>query len=103
PRDDDLLLLRRWLDLDDHARRAAAAGHAVRRQTALQRALLGSRGPDDLPLHHSRLRRARELRDPADDRRTGHGLPAPERPFVLAAAACGADDALELPRPGLRL
>ena len=27
-----------------------------------------------------------ELRDPADDRRAGHGVPAPERAVVLAAA-----------------
>ena len=27
-----------------------------------------------------------ELRDPADDRRAGHGVPAPERALLLAAA-----------------
>ena len=32
------------------------------------------------------VRRARQLRDPADDRRRRHGVPAPERALVLAAA-----------------
>ena len=41
---------------------------------------------DDLPGHHPDLRGARELRDPADDRRAGHGVPAPERAQLLAAA-----------------
>ena len=45
----------------------------------------------------------RELRDPADDRRAGHGLPAPERALVLDAAGGRRDDAGELLRRGRRL
>ena len=41
---------------------------------------------DDLPGHHPDLRGARELRDPAHDRRARHGVPAPERAQLLAAA-----------------
>ena len=66
--------------------------------THVQRALLGARVADDLPLHHPGLRGARELRHPADDRRAGHGVPAPERALVLAAADRRPDHALELPR-----
>ena len=36
----------------------ARPGHAVRRSADLQRALLGARVADDLPVHHPRLRRA---------------------------------------------
>ena len=35
----------------------AQPGHAVRRHADLQRARLGARGADDLPLHHPRVRR----------------------------------------------
>ena len=45
----------------------------------LQRALLDPRRADDLRLRDPDLRRARELRAAADDRRAGHGVPAPER------------------------
>ena len=83
----DLLLLhRRRPDGDADARRARPAGHAVRGPEHLQRAVLGARLADDLPVHHPGVRRDRELRDPADDRRAGHGVPAPERAVVLDAA-----------------
>ena len=102
PGDDDRLLRDRRPAGDVHARRAGAAGDAVRRQPDLQRALLGARGADDLPVRDPGLRRARELRDPADDRRAGHGVPAPERALVLAAADRRDHDGLELPRPRRR-
>ena len=103
PRHDDLLLRRRRPDGDDVPRRARAARHAVRGQPDLQRPGLGARGADDLPVRHPGVRRARELRDPADDRRAGHGVPAPERALVLAAADRRLHDAAQLPRPGRRV
>ena len=59
---------------------------------AVQRPDLGARRADDLPLHHPGVRRARELRDPADARRRRHGVPAPERAQLLDAADRGRDD-----------
>ena len=91
--DDDLLLPRRRPAGDGRTRRARAAGDAVHRHGDLQRPLLGARLADDLPLRHPGLRRARELRHPADDRRAGHGVPAPERAVVLDAADRRDDDA----------
>ena len=102
PGHDDRLLRDRRPAGDVHARRAGAAGDAVRRQPDLQRPLLGARGADDLPVRDPGLRRDRQLRDPADDRRAGHGLPAPERALVLAAADRRDHDGLELPRPRRR-
>ena len=84
--DDDLLLPDRRPARDAHARRARQAGNAVRGQPDLQRSVLGPRLADDLPVRDPGLCRARELRHPADDRRAGHGVPAPERPLVLVAA-----------------
>ena len=50
----------------------------------LRRALLDARDHDDLLLHHpDDDGRVRELPDPADDRRAGHGLPAHERAQLL--------------------
>ena len=72
---------------DAGARRAGGAGLAVRRRQRLQRALQRPRVADDLPVHHPGLRGAGELRPAADDRRAGHGVPAPERAVVLDAAA----------------
>ena len=86
PRDDVLLLRDRRADGDGVPRRAREARPPVRRHADLQRADLRARGADDLPLHHPRLRRARELRRAADARRPGHGLPPPERALVLAAS-----------------
>jgi cytochrome c oxidase subunit 1 len=43
---------------------------------------------------------AGELRAAADDRRAGHGLPAPERAVVLDAAGRRHDDAAVVPGPG---
>ena len=42
---------------DDLPRRARESGHAVRRHADLQRARVGARGADDLPLHHPGVRR----------------------------------------------
>ena len=100
PRDDDLLLRRRRADGDDLPRRARPPRDAVRRQPDLQRPDLGARGADDLPVRHPRVRRPGELRDPADDRRAGHGLPAPERALVLAAADRRLHDAALVHRSG---
>ena len=68
PGDDHRLLRDRRPAGDVHARRAGAAGDAVRRQPDLQRPLLGARGADDLPVRDPGLRRDRQLRDPADAR-----------------------------------
>ena len=98
-----LLLHRRRPDGDADARGARPARHAVRGSEHLQRAVLGARLADDLPVHHPGVRRDRELRDPADDRRAGHGVPAPERALLLDAAGGGRDDAGVLLRRGRRL
>ena len=84
--DDDLLLPRRRPPRDARARRAREAGNAVLRQPDVQRPLLGPRVADDLPVRHPGVRRAGELRRAADARRARHGVPAPERALVLAAA-----------------
>ena len=87
-----LLHARRRPAGDAGARGAGGAGLAVRRLERLQRALQRPRVADDLPVHHPGLRRAGELRPAADDRRAGHGLPAPERAVVLDAADRRHDD-----------
>ncbi len=68
------------------ARRAGHSGRAVLLTGHLQRPVLGACRADDLPVHHPRLRRARQRRHPADAGRPGHGLPAPQRALVLDAA-----------------
>ena len=73
-------------DRDGDARRARPAGHPDRRPERLQRALLDPRRADDLRLRDPGLRRDRELRPAADDRGAGHGVPAPQRAQLLAAA-----------------
>ena len=103
PLHDVHLLRARRADGDDLPRRARAAGSPVRRRPDLQRPRLDACGPDDLPLHHPRLRRPGELRRPADARRAGHGVPAAERALVLAAADRRNHVPLQLPRPGRRL
>ena len=95
---DVLLLHRRRPGGDDGARRARQARHADRRSGLLRRPLLDARRVHDLPVHHPRLRGDRELRPAADDRRAGHGVPAPERAVVLDAA----DGGPPLPRLLLR-
>ena len=87
-----LLHARRRPAGDARARRARRAGLAVRRRERLQRPVQRPRVADDLPVHHPGLRRAGELRPAADDRRAGHGLPAPERAVVLDAAGRRPDD-----------
>ena len=77
--------------------RAGAAGPAGGGPEHLQRAVLRPRLADDLPGRDPDLRGARELRAPAHDRRAGHGVPAPERAQLLAAAGGGSDDDVELP------
>ncbi len=84
---------------DADARRARAAGDAVRHAGGVQRAVLDARDAADLPVRRPRVRRARELRAAADDRRAGHGFPAAQRAVVLAAADGGNHDADELPGP----
>ena len=77
-------------DGDGHPRRAVPAGPAGRRSGLLQ--------PDDHPARphhgvrrdHAGLRRIRQLADPDDDRRAGHGVSAAEQLELLAAAAGGA-------------
>ena len=81
-----LLHARRRPAGDGRARGARGAGHAVRGLERLQRAVQRPRVADDLPVHHPGLRGAGELRAAADDRRAGHGVPAPERAVVLDAA-----------------
>ena len=73
-------------DGDAHARRARRAGPPVRRPEHVQRPVQRPRVAADLPVHHPGVRRPGELRAAADDRRAGHGVPAPERAVVLAAA-----------------
>ena len=69
---------------------ALAAGgaeqHADQRR-ALQRAAHAPWHDDDLPVRRPGDGRLRQLLRAADDRRPGHGLPAPQRALVLAAAA----------------
>ncbi len=83
--------------------RARAAGREVRGREHLQRPLLGPRLDPDLLLRDPRLRGPRELRAAADDRRARHGLPAPERALLLAAAARRDHHAAELPRARRRV
>ena len=82
-----LLLLRGRPDGDADPGRAGPAGHPDRRRGDLQQPLLHPRGADDLRLRDPGLRRHRQLRPAADDRRPGHGLPAPQRAQLLDAAA----------------
>ena len=97
------LLLHRRPVRDDHAGRARSARHPDRRSRRLQRPLLDPRGDHDLPLRHPGLRRDRELRAAADDRRAGHGVPAPERAQLLDAADRRDPFPDELPGPRRRL
>src|ERR1019366_6957846 len=73
---------------------------AVPHSRAVQRRLLGPRDAADLPVRDPGVRGAGELRTAADDRRPRHGVPPPQRPVLLAAAARRPDDADELPGPG---
>ena len=75
----------------------AQPGAAVRRREHLQRPSQRARLDPDLLLHHPRVRGLRQLRDPDHDRSARHGVPALERPLLLAAAGGRADHALELP------
>ena len=94
-----LLLLRRRPDGDADPGRAGPAGHPDRRRRHLQQPLLDPRGADDLRLRDPGLRRDRQLRPAADDRRAGHGLPAPQRAQLLDAAAGRPALHRQLPRP----
>ncbi len=95
-----LLPVRRRPAGDADPRSAGQARDAVPDPRAVQRRVLGPRHAADLPVRDPGVRRARQLRAAADDRRAGHGVPAPERALLLAAADRRADDADELPRPG---
>ena len=68
---------------------AGGAGQHADRPGDLQRPGLDARVDDDLPGAGAGLGRLRQLPRPADDRRARHGLPAPERALVLAAAVRG--------------
>ena len=83
---------------DDHARRARPARNADRRPEHLQQPLLDPRRDHDLRLRDPGLRRDRQLRPAADDRRAGHGVPAAQRPELLDAADRGRALRRQLPR-----
>ena len=70
----------------------ATPGTAVLLAGDVQRPVLGARGADDLPVRHPGLRRPRELRDAADARRRGHGLPAAERALASGCCPTAGDD-----------
>ena len=97
------VLPHRWAAGHGLPRRARELRIGDRRHPDVQRSRVRARVAPDLPLRDPGLRGHRELRDPADDRRARHGVPAPERPLVLAAPHRRRDDARELPRPGRRL
>ncbi len=99
------LRLHRRDPVDLHAHGAAGAGHPdlqrpgldhlrLRRcgrhrwrQADVQRLRHDARRPDDVPRRHSgAVRRVRQLHDADHDRRAGHGVPAHEQRFLLAAA-----------------
>ena len=98
-----LLLLHRRPDRDGAC--APSSPSRARRSSTrrVQRALLDPRRVDDLRVRDPGLRRARELRPAADDRRAGHGVPAPERALVLDAADRRPAVPRQLPRPRRRL
>ena len=68
-----------------HAAAARAGREHADRRPDLQRPRDDARDHDGLPVRHPDPRGVRELHGPADDRRARHGVPAPERPVVLAA------------------
>ena len=65
----------------------AHTGMNVDDARGLQRPHVAARDADGLHLPGADLRGHRQLRDPADAGRAGHGLPAPQRPQLLDAAA----------------
>ena len=67
-----------------HAPPARAGGQHADRRPDLQRARDDARDDDGLPVRHPDPRGVRELHGPADDRRARHGVPAAQRPVVLA-------------------
>ncbi len=103
PGHDVLLLHARRPDGDVLPCGARSAGAPVRRFPDVQRPRVGARDADDLPLHHPRVRRARELRRPPHARGAGHGVPAPERSLVLAPPDRGDHVRGELPGPWRRV
>ena len=80
----------------------AKTGPAVHDRRSVQRPDVRARRADDLPVRDSRVRRARELRDPADARRGRHGVPAAERAQLLDAPDRRRDDGREPLLAGLR-
>src|SRR5205823_12445803 len=76
------------------------AGHEFPHSRGVQRRFLRSREPPDLRIRDPSVRWPRELRAPADDRSARYGVPAPERPLLLALADRRADDAGKLPGAG---
>ena len=83
-RDVPPLLRGRRRDGRPHAHPARAAERRLHRARALQRALHDPRHHDGLPGRGADPRGLRQLHGAADDRRAGHGVPAPERGLVLA-------------------
>ena len=61
----------------------ARPGRAPAHARGVRPALLDARPDDDLPLRHADALRLRQLPRAADDRRAGHGVPAPERVRLL--------------------
>ena len=80
----------------------ARPGTQLRRHADVQRPVHRARVADDLPVHHPGVRRARELRRPADARRARHGVPAAQRALLLAAPDRRDHAARVVLRPGRR-
>ena len=96
-------LLRRRRDHGAADPNAARPGErALHRARLLQPALHDPRDDDDLPRRRADPRRLRQLPRPADDRRAGHGLPAPERALLLALPLRRRHPAALVLRPGRR-
>src|SRR6267143_1262092 len=69
---------------DRHAASVGAAAQRLRLAAGVQPDVHHARHDDDLLRRHADGVRLRELPRPADDRRSGHGVPAPERFQFLA-------------------
>ena len=92
-----LLFLRRRRPRPRRPHRAGPAGPPGDGRVDLQPDVHDARVGDDLLGRHPVPGGLRELPDAADDRGPGHGVPAHQRPVVLAAAAVGAHRDPRLP------
>ena len=81
------VLLRRRDPGARHPQRAGRAGPPVPRPGHVQPGLHDARDDHAVPVHHPGAVGLRELHRAAPARRAGHGLPAHQRPQLLAAAA----------------